>query len=199
MDVAASTLSSGKAYHLLCSLVAPRPIAWISSGTDPVNVAPFSWFQAICADPMMVMVSVVDKPDGRKDTARNIQADGEFVVNIARGGQLDRLVATSGDYPADISEADALGLGLEPSQAVAPPRVADCAAHLECRLVEAHRYGRKAATTVFVAEVVHVAVAEALLTDRGVLDTAKAQLPARLGGNDYLLSTDLFSVNRPEP
>ncbi len=148
---------------------------------------------------MTVMVAVVDKEAGTlKDTARNITEFGEFVINIPRGAQLEALVATSGDFPSTISELDAVGLGTQPAATVAPPRIAGCAAHLECRLIETHRYGRDHGTTVLVAEVIHVAIDDTLQTPRGLLDTVAAQIPARLGGSDYLRVTEVFQQTRPE-
>ena len=200
MDTPAADLSPGKAYHFLCSVVAPRPIAWVTtvSQNGVVNAAPFSWFQAVCADPMMVMLAVVDRDDGTlKDTARNVQESKEFVVNIATAGQLPDLVATSGDFAADESELAALGLAASPAASVRPPRIDGCAAHLECRLVETRRYGRGKKTTVLVGEVLHVAARDDMLTERGILHAVRAGLPARLGGIDYLTVTETFEVPRP--
>ena len=196
----AADWSAGRTYHFLCSAVAPRPIAWVTSvdGAGRVNAAPFSWFQALCADPPMVMVSVVDRAPGvLKDTARNVQETGEFVVNIATGDQLEALVATSADLAPGEDELAAVGLERDPSAAVAPPRIRGCAAHLECRLVEAHRYGRDKATTVLVGEVVHFAARDDLLDERGMLDPVQAGLSARLGGDDYLRTLATFQVARP--
>ena len=200
MESLAADLSAGRAYHLLCSMVAPRPIAWVTSqdAAGRTNAAPFSWFQAVCADPPMVMVAVVDRPAGLKDTARNVLETQEFVVNIARGGQLEALVATSAELAHGENELDAVGLASSPARAVAPPRIDGCAGWLECRLVEHHRYGRDKATTVLVGEVVHVGLADDVATERGMLDPVAAQLPARLGGDDYLRVTDTFPVRRPQ-
>lgn len=201
MESATSDLSPAKAYHILCSVVAPRPIAWVTSlHGDVVNAAPFSWFQAICADPPMVIVAVSDRDGAPKDTARNAQKTGEFTINIARGEQLADLVATSGNYEPHESEPSALGLDLVPASAVAPPRIKGCAAYLECRLVEARRYGREEGTptTLLVAKVVHIAMDDALLDERGSLDPRKAGLPARLGGIQYLTVQETFEVARPQ-
>lgn len=199
MELPAADLSPAKAYHVLTHVVAPRPIAWITTlHGDVINASPFSWFQAVCADPPMVMVSIVDRDGGLKDTARNAIETGEFVINIATGDQLQDLVDTSQNLGPEESELDLVGLGAQPSVAVTPPRIQGCAAHLECKLVETHRYGRDNATTVLVGEVVHVAMRDDLCNERGMLDATKAGLPARLGGLEYLRvqETEWFS-SRP--
>ncbi len=196
--------SAGANYFFLTSAVAPRPIAWVTT-KDPdsgvVNAAPFSWFQTVCADPPMVMIAIGDRKGGDpKDTLRNIQASGEFVVNAATRESLEAVVATSGDYPPDASEPDAVGLDLVPSHAVAPPRIASSPVHLECRLVETHRYGADgdAATTVVVAQVVHCAADDGALDERGNVDPKKVTWLARLGGAWYTAATDLFEHRRPK-
>lgn len=197
MELPAQDLSPAKAYHVLTHVVAPRPIAWITTQHgDVVNAAPFSWFQAVCADPPMVMVAIVDRDGKLKDTARNAIASKEFVVNLAAGNQLQDLVDTSRDLPADQSEVDAGGLATTSSVEVGPPRIEGCAAHLECRLVETHRYGRSSATTLLIGEVVHVAMRDDLLNERGMLDAAKAQLPARLGGVQYLRVNEVLEARQ---
>lgn len=191
-------------YFFLTSAVAPRPIAWVTTqGPDGgvVNVAPFSWFQTVCADPPTVMIAIGDRKGGDpKDTLRNIQATGEFVVNAATRDTVDAMVATSGDLPPDVSEAEAVGLSLVPSRAVAPPRIAESPVHLECRLLETHRYGGggDAGTTVVVGQVVHCAADDDVLDDRGNVDPHKATWVARLGGAWYTAATDLFQHRRPK-
>lgn len=198
MELPASQLSAAKAYHVLTHVVAPRPIAWVTTlNGDVVNAAPFSWFQAICADPPLVMIAVADRDGAPKDTARNAIATGELTINIATGPQLEDLVATSVDLPPDASELAHSQLAQVPSVAVAPPRIAGSAAHLECRLVEHRRYGGGSGTTVLVAEVVHVAMRDDLLNERGMLDATKAGLPARLGGIQYLRVGATEPVARP--
>lgn len=196
--------SAGANYFFLTSTVAPRPIAWVTTKdpqTGVVNAAPFSWFQTACADPPLVMIAFGDRKDGSpKDTLRNIQASGEFVVNAATRATLDAMVATSGDVPSDVSEPDLLGLDLTPSHAVAAPRLAASPVHLECRLVESHRYGANgdAPTTVVVGRVVHCAADDDVLDERGNVDPRKVTWVARLGGAWYTAATDLFEHRRPK-
>ena len=196
-----SEWSTAKAYHFMTSIVAPRPIAWVTSLNEDgsVNAAPFSWYQSVCADPPLIMVAFSDRDDGTlKDTARNIQETGEFVVNSVTKDLATVMVATSAPLAPGESEVAKTGLVTEPSKRVAPPRLRDAVAHLECRFVEAHRYGRDKGTTVLVGEVVHVHAEDEALDERGNL-RPDVGLLGRLGGTWYTAATadSTFPVQRP--
>ncbi len=204
MDWSPSERSPGKNYHFMVSAVAPRPIAWVTSVAGPdadcpglVNLAPFSWFQAICADPPMVMLALADRDGQPKDTLRNIQATQEFTISAVTRALAEGMVASSGNYPATVSEPDELGIELQPSKQVAPPRVARSPYHLECRLVETHRYGDTEKTTVIIGEVVHIHADENVLDTRGNIDNERVPLLARLGGAKYIAATAPFELRRP--
>jgi flavin reductase (DIM6/NTAB) family NADH-FMN oxidoreductase RutF len=188
-------------YRFLTSAVIPRPIAWVTT-VDPasgvVNAAPFSWFQAVCADPMMVMLSIQERAPGQpKDTLRNMRATGEFVVNLVPRAAAERMVQTSAEYPADVSEVEAVGLATVSSHVVRPPRIADSPVHLECRLAREVPLGRTGATTLVLGEVVHVAADDQVLDARGNLDPAKVTLVARMGGAEYCDTGHHFTIKRP--
>jgi flavin reductase (DIM6/NTAB) family NADH-FMN oxidoreductase RutF len=126
-------------YKLLTAVVVPRPVAWVTTlgvgGT--VNAAPYSFFNIFGQDPALVILGLEHHADGTaKDTAANIRRSGEFVINIATPDLTDAMVGTAAAYPSDVSEAEALGLKLAPSEHVAPPRLADVPAAIECRLLE---------------------------------------------------------------
>lgn len=193
--------SPGRNYHFLTSAVAPRPIAWVTSldGAGVVNVAPFSWFQAVCADPPLVMISIGRRPDGRrKDTAENILAQGEFVINAVTGAQADVMVATSAGLPPGASEAEHVGLDLAPAHAVRPPRVAASPFHLECVLDRHLGLGDRAPVDLVFGRVVHVHADDEALDERGNIDNARVPLVARLGGIHYTVARDLFEIARPD-
>lgn len=192
--------STARRYHFLTSAVAPRPIAWVTTvdREGVANAAPFSWFQAVCADPPMVMLAIAHRSDGtEKDTLRNIRDTKEFVVNAANEAMLEPMVATSADLPSGTSELEANGIATTESTAVAPPRIADAPFHLECRLVDIHAYGGAKGTHVVIGEVVHIHADDAHLDDRGSFKPHDAHLLARLGGNDYLAVRDVFGYKRP--
>ena len=201
MEAGTRDRSAKENYFFLTSAVCPRPIAWVTS-VDPetgvVNAAPFSWFQAVCADPPLVMLSIADRADGGpKDTLRNIQAGAGFVINIATREAAEPLVASSGDFPPEASEVEAVGLRTEPAAAVEAPRLAESPVHLECRLHEARRYGVSAPVTLVLAEVVHVHADDAVLDARGNVDPTRVRFLARLGGQAYASVDEVFEIPRP--
>lgn len=195
-----SERSASATYRFLTSAVAPRPIAWITTvdACGLVNAAPFSWFNAVCADPPMVMVSIGAHPDGSmKDTARNLRATGEFVVNVAPAKMAHAMVQSSAEYPADVSEVSELGLRTVPSLRVRPPRLADSPVHLECRLHSLTLLGRRDAQNLVLGEVVHMAAHDGALDADGNLDPAKVPLVGRIGGSKYVDTSRPFSIPWP--
>ena len=201
MEIDPATRESRANYHFLTSAVMPRPVAWVTTkdpGTGIVNAAPFSWFQAVCADPPMVMLAIIERADGTpKDTVRNIRASKEFVVNVSPKALLHEMVASSGDYPADVSEVDALNLATTPSQKVGPPRLAGSPVHLECRLAQGVPLGRTQRVALILGEVIHMAIDDAVVDARGNLDPEKVTLVARMGGTNYCDTEAHYSVKRP--
>lgn len=137
MQYAASELSAHERYKLLISFVLPRPIAWVTTigPTGVVNAAPFSFFNVFAEDPPLCMFAINRRPDGRiKDTWTNIERTGEFVVNLTDEPLAQVMHESSGDFPPDIGEPDYLKLGLAPSTAVKPPRLAAAPWSLECKI-----------------------------------------------------------------
>lgn len=136
MDIDLLTLSEDRRYKLLTALVIPRPIAWITTESPEglVNVAPFSFFNVLGNEPPLVAFGPSERAAGvLKDTPRNIAATGEFVVNLVDPGCLELMHQTASALPADVSEAEAVGLQLVPSVSVKPPRLAVSQVSLECR------------------------------------------------------------------
>ena len=116
-------LSAEDSYKLLIGVVVPRPIAWVTTVLDGVvNLAPFSAFTFVSPNPPMIAISVGPKAGSLKDTARNIMATEQFVVNIATVEMLPQVHDSSFEYEAGESELDLLGLQTIPSLRVAPPR-----------------------------------------------------------------------------
>ena len=134
-------------YNLLIGLVAPRPIALVTSRNEDgsINAAPFSSYNYLCTDPPVVGMGVTDRPGQRavpKDTARNIRREGEFVVNVVTEDMLHPMNVCATDFPAGVSEIEMAGLHLEASQLVGVPRVAEAHASLECRELQTIEIGR---------------------------------------------------------
>lgn len=129
---------SGQAYKLLVGLVAPRPIALITTMDErgQLNAAPFSAYNYLCTDPPIIGVGVTNRPGQHfvpKDTARNIRRTGEFVVNVVTEDISEKMNICATDFPPDMSEVDLAGFTTAPSQIVKPPRLAEAHAALECR------------------------------------------------------------------
>lgn len=150
--------SSREFYRLLTAVVVPRPIAWVSStseaGVD--NLAPHSFYTVASVNPPIVQFTSV----GEKDSLRNIEVQGEFVVNLTPAWLFEQVNATGTDFPPTVSEFDQVGLTRESCAVVRPPRVAESPVALECRL---HRTMPMGDCTLVFGEVVHVAVSTNVL------------------------------------
>jgi flavin reductase (DIM6/NTAB) family NADH-FMN oxidoreductase RutF len=124
-------------YNLLIGLVAPRPIALVTSLNEEghLNAAPFSAYNYLCTDPPVVGIGVTDRPNERfvpKDTARNIRRTGQFVVNVVTEDLLEQMNICATDFPAEISEVEMAGLSTVASKLIKVPRLAEAHAALEC-------------------------------------------------------------------
>lgn len=166
MNIDPSDHSTADNYKLLTNIVVPRPIAWVTSmnADGVVNLAPFSFFNAIGSEPLFLMISVAHNRDGSlKDTGRNIVASGEFVVNMVTEDLMAAMNLSAADFPAQESELHASGLHEAPSMRVAVPRMAEAQASMECRLHSAQHFGNY---TLIIGEVVMFHVADHLVGER---------------------------------
>lgn len=192
-----SSLDTRDSYKLLTSLVAPRPIAFVSTvnKNGVPNAAPFCFFMGLTAQPLTIAFSVIRRGDHKKDTIRNIEATRDFVVNIVDETLAQAMNTASGSYPPDMSEFDVAGLTSLPSEIVTAPRIAESPVHLECKLRSVLELGDLPASLV-IGEVVAVHVQEEFLKD-GIVDVKKLKPLARAGENIYVRFNDLFEMNRP--
>jgi flavin reductase (DIM6/NTAB) family NADH-FMN oxidoreductase RutF len=190
-------------YALMISCIAPRPIAWVSTlSPDGVpNLAPFSYFNAGGANPPSVVFSPTNFRDGRpKDTLRNVEVTGEFVINIAPYELAERMNETSADFEYGISEFEQVGLTPLPSQFVKPYRVAESPIQMECRLFQIVRHGEGAlAANYVIGEVLCFHVATQLLKAGPVVDNRIADFIGRMGESWYCRATpeSMFWLPRP--
>lgn len=210
----AASLRARDVYRLMTSIVAPRPIAWVSTldAQGQANLAPFSYFQAVCSRPPTVVLGIGWRADGRpKDTLANILARREFTISHVSHAQVADMNATSADVEPDVDEWTLTGssphnrLAAVPSQRVAPPRVQGAATALECRLTHAIPLGAgptgTPSSTLVVGEVVGFVVRRDLLArdERGslqALDPEALDSVGRMGGIAYT-RTAAFSLPRP--
>jgi flavin reductase (DIM6/NTAB) family NADH-FMN oxidoreductase RutF len=124
-----------RAYTLLASLVTPRPIALVTSisADGKVNAAPFSFFNLFGANPPICGFSPGDRDNGTpKDTALNIRATHEFVVNLVDENIAEAMNQCAASLPYGENELVRAGLTAAPSSLVKPPRIAEAPASLEC-------------------------------------------------------------------
>lgn len=185
------------------SCVAPRPIAWVSSlhpdGT--INLAPYSFFNALTSDPPMVMISFngYHQHGGEKDTLYNIKARGEFVVNMVPLELKEAMNVTTANVASEIDELALAGLTTEPSELVKPPRVKESPIHLECEFyqeIELPCTLSNSINTMIIGTVIGVHISERVLVE-GLVDLSRIKPLARLGYMQYTAVDELFAMNRP--
>lgn len=176
--------------RLLNSVVVPRPIAWVSStsvdGVD--NLAPHSYFTVSCVDPPVVQFTSI----GRKDSLANVEATGEFVVNLAPEHLIEQINATATDFPPDRDEFAEIGLGREPSRRVGPPRVAESPVAIECVLRGTEDFGT---SVVVFGSVVSISIDEAVLVD-GLPEIGLLRPLARLGRRQWSTIGQIREISR---
>jgi len=196
-----ASMAPADRYELLLGTVVPRPIAIVTSLTPDgaVNAAPYSLFNVMGHDPALAMVSVLAHPERRlKDTAANVLATKEFVINLVSEQIAEAMNVTCIDCPPGTDEANLAGLKTAPSHTVKPPRIADSPVSYECRLLTSLAYG--ANQSILVGEIVHGHVADALVLDakRGLVDTPSlALIGAMHGAKWYARLSDRFAMERP--
>ncbi|MBV8904228.1 MAG: flavin reductase family protein [Acidobacteriia bacterium] len=186
-------------YKLLIGSVVPRPIAFVStiSPDGILNLAPFSFFNAVCGNPPVVsFASGVRHPP--KDTLENVRATGEFVVNIVTEEMAEKMNLTSGEYPADVDEFSVAGLTPCPSKLVKPPCVMESPINMECRLLQIVEVSRRPlGGSLVLGEVVRFHV-DSGITHNFRIDAEKLRAIGRMGGNEYTRTSCRFEMIRPQ-
>lgn len=179
------------------ALVVPRPIGWISSVSREgvLNLAPYSFFNAVSTDPHIVAFASY----GRKDSLVNAEEQGEFVCNLATWDQREGLNMSSATVGPEVDEFVLSGLETEPSRMVKPPRVKGAPVHFECVWLQTMpmkgRDGRLSYFLVF-GEVVGIHIEDRFIHD-GIVDTAAMKPIARLGYHEYSVLDEVFTMKRP--
>ena len=202
MIIEPSDLPGRQAYRLLVDCVVPRPIAWVTTMDEQgrVTLAPFSFFQAVGADPPSIIVSIGRHRDGEfKDTGVNALATGELVVNVVTDELAEAMNTTAGEHAFGVDEMKLAGLTTSPSRVVAPPRVAESPVSLECRVSQRVPIGRDGGENqylVLVCEVVAFHVRDDIYDD-GRIDPRLLHPLGRLGGNAYSHPGEIFEMERP--
>lgn len=194
----------GLAHNPFKALVAPRPIAWVSTldSAGRANLAPFSFFNAVAESPPILMFAAYGKKQSEpteKDTPRNVIETGEFVVNIVPYALREAMNITAGPYAADVDEFEKAGLIKAPSREIKPPRVQDSPVSFECQFLT--RTKLPSADPAYengaiFGQVVGINIDDAVIKD-GMVDIRLIRPLCRLGYMDYTSVVDVFDMPRP--
>jgi len=186
-------------YKLLIGCVVPRPIAWVSSLSDDAipNLAPFSFFMAVCNNPPTLAFSSGRRADKKKDTVRNIEYTQDFVVNLVDDALAEQMNLTSGEYASEVDEFALTGLTAAPGIKVKAPRVAEAPISMECQVVQMLPVGHGPHSLVL-GEIVYFHIRDDLYDPAtGRIDMQRLHPVGRLAGNLYTHVHDIFEMKRP--
>ncbi|NNJ94055.1 MAG: flavin reductase family protein [Halobacteria archaeon] len=199
-----SELKPAQVYFQMIQTLVPRPIAWVLSEIEEnkYNLAPFSYFNAVCSDPPLIMLSVGKKPDGSyKDTRVNIEQRRDFVVHIAHRDVLQDLNRSSATLDADISELDQLSIETTELEGSRLPRIKACRIAYACECYEIHELGSTPQSIIY-GRVHHIYIDDAITStnDKGRLKVHAHRLEpiARLGADEYMSFGEVISLGRPK-
>jgi flavin reductase (DIM6/NTAB) family NADH-FMN oxidoreductase RutF len=197
-------LSPSDRYHWLLPVIAPRPIAFVSSlsAAGVGNLAPFSFFAMGGSGPQSVaFCPIADRNGDPKDTLRNVRETGEFVINIVSRAMAEGVNQASAPYPFDIDEFDVTGFTRVPSQRVKPPRVLESPASIECKVFQIVPHGNGPMhSTWIIGEALVLHVRDDVLAADGKPDTAKIDPVARMGRTEWaeVTAANTFALTRPK-
>ena len=210
LSVSPSECEPRQIYKLMTGIIVPRPVALVSTVDRDglANLAPFSFFSGVGANPPTVLfcptIKAVGSPtpggghDIRKDTLRNVEETGEFVINVVSEAIAAAANATAAEVPSHIDEFVLSGLTPQASEIVRPARVAESPAHMECRLIQVIYTSREPGGGVIVlGEVVRFHVARGMFEDFRV-DPALLDAVGRMAGSTWARTRDLIDLVRPK-
>lgn len=208
MDVRPSDLPHSEFYRILISSVAPRPIAWVStvSAAGQLNLAPFSFFNAICSKPPLLAFAPGLRMRGEgeatrgetKDTLRNVRETGEFVVNVVTYEVAEAMNLTSGEYDSTVNEFELAKLTPRISKIVKPPQVAESSVSFECKVNQILDFSSPPhGGSLVIGEILSVHIDEKHLKE-GRIDPDSLDLIGRMGGMQYSRTTPRFEMVRPK-
>ncbi|MCY6992002.1 flavin reductase family protein [Staphylococcus argensis] len=194
-------LSKTQNYKLLTGGIIPRPIAFVTThdkrGT--LNAAPFSFFNAVCAEPPMVMISVGRKDGERKDTTLNILDNEEFVVHITDEDIIEAVNTTAASHDRSVNELNFTDLEVVPSESVKVPGVKQAKIRFECRLHQLIPLGDEIeGSDIIIGEVVHYHIDDDIYYDDTKINADQLNAIARLSGSNYSKLGEQFTIERPE-
>lgn len=201
MKIIPTDIDHGSAHLLLSSIIMPRPIAFVSTVDENEihNLAPFSSFTSICLEPAVVCFSIAWRRDGqKKDTLKNIEWCGDFVINVVDENLAETMNQTAADYPSNVDEFKEVGLTPVNSEIVKAPRVAESPINMECQLRQIITFGSKTGGShLIIGEVILVHIIDEIWIN-GEIQLSKLKAIGRLGGNYYSKIGEKFEMKRPK-
>ncbi len=203
MEINPNEISHQIVYKLMTGSILPRPIGWISTidARGRPNLAPFSFFNAVCSKPpTVVFCPMIRGTDGKtKDTLNNVRTTNEFVVNIVTEELVVAMNRSSIEAPPDVNEFEFARVTPQASVAVRPPRVRESPVHFECRVRQIVEIGSgPGGGSLIIGEVLHIHVDESVLLGGDKINLAALKPVGRLAGGSYVRVTDLFEMERPK-
>ncbi len=203
MNIDLSKLSADQVYGTMIQSVVPRPVAWVLSlnANGRYNLAPFSYFNAVCSEPPLVMLSIGKKPDGsEKDTRVNIRDRKDFVIHIAHRELAEAVTATSASLPAGESELEAQGLDTVAFEGSSLPRLCACRIAFACELFDFRELGPRGQALIL-GRVKRLFVDDSVVTTgaKGRIKLAADRVDpiGRLGGSEYVTFGQVLDIPRP--
>ncbi|WP_137679840.1 flavin reductase family protein [Aurantiacibacter suaedae] len=186
-------------YKLMSASITPRPIAWVTTQAEDGagNAAPYSFFNMMSAEPPLVVLGMMRRPDEtHKDSAANILSTGEFVVNLVSEADSPAMNFTCIDAPPEFDEIAAAGLATAPSVTISPPRIATAPVSMECKVYQTIEAGK---TTIVLGEVTRFHIDDRFIdAERLHVDAPAMNLVARMhGAGWYARPSELFQMERP--
>jgi flavin reductase (DIM6/NTAB) family NADH-FMN oxidoreductase RutF len=185
--------------RVLTGVIVPRPIAFVSSvSTDGiVNLAPFSFFNAMAYDPATIVLGISRSAGWKeKDTLANIEATGEFVVNVVVDDIAEAMNSTAAEFPTDVNEFEVGGLTAAPSELVRAPRVAESPVNMECRLNQVVAVGDGTKHAIVIGEIVLMHIRDDIINGHRI-NHQRLKPVGRLAGNMYCNTHDVYEMVRP--
>lgn len=201
MIVDPAQTAPGNIYKLLIGSITPRPIAFVSTvNKDGVNnLAPYSFFTGVSANPPVIGFSPMINMEGRlRDSRLNSEAYKEFVVNVVSEDIAAKMNATAVDVPPEVDEFELSGLTPAPCNIVSAPRVKEARISMECKLIQVVELSKEKLSGAFVmGEIVQFHIADEIF-DNYRIDADKLNTVGRMGGMSYTRTTDRFDLQRPD-
>ncbi|MCX7738374.1 MAG: flavin reductase family protein [Hydrogenothermaceae bacterium] len=198
MEFNLSELTGESVYKLMLSCIVPRPIAWIStiSKEGIYNIAPFSFYTGITSKLPLILVSIGRKESSvKKDTWKNIDEVGDFVINIVTHDLVEKMNITATAFEEEVDEFVQADLTPIPSHTVKSPRIKESLINIECRK---HMIIEIADMGVVIGEILKFHIEDSLLNEKGYVDNRKLKVVGRMGGADYCLVSpeSIFTLKR---